>query len=79
MIQEYFLNRKQRTKIGSSYSTRENIISSIPQDFVVGHLLFNMFLCDLFMEQGDCCFINYEDDTTPYVVANDIAEVNNTA
>ena len=29
MIQDYLLNRKQRTKIESSYSTWENIISGV--------------------------------------------------
>ena len=27
------------------------------------------------MEHEDCCFTNYADDTTPYVVANNTAEV----
>ena len=31
MIQDYLLNRKQRTETGSSYSTWENIISGVPQ------------------------------------------------
>ena len=75
MIQDYLLNRKQRTKIGSSYSTWENIIPGVPQGSILGSLLFNIFLCDLFMEQEDCCFTNYADDTTPYVVANNTAEV----
>ena len=30
MIQDYLLNRKQRTKVGSSYSSWENIISGVP-------------------------------------------------
>ena len=75
MIQDYLLNRKQRTKIGSSYSTWEKIISGVPQDSILGSLLFNIFLCDPFLEHEDCCFTNYADDTTPYVVANNIVEV----
>ena len=31
LIQDYLLNQKQRTKIGASYSTWENIISSVLQ------------------------------------------------
>ena len=79
MIQAYVLNRKQRTKIGPSYSKWENITFGVPQGSILGPLLLNIFLCDLFMEQEDCCFTNYADDTTPYVVANNTADVNNTA
>ena len=75
MIQDYLLNRKQRTKIGSSYSTWENIISGVPQGSILGPLLFNIFLCDLFLEHENCCYVNYADDTTPYIVANNTAEV----
>ena len=69
------MNWKQRTKIGSSYSTWESIISGVSQGPFLGPFLFSIFLCDLFLEQEDCCFTNYADDTTPYEVANNIAEV----
>ena len=36
MIQDYLLNRKQRTKIRSSYSTLENITSGVPQVSILG-------------------------------------------
>ena len=75
MIQDYLLNRKQRTKIGSSYSAWENIISGVLQGPILGPLLFNIFLCDLFFEHEDCCFTNYADDTSPYVVTNNTSEV----
>ena len=41
----------------------------------LGPLMFNIFLCNLSLEHEDCCFANYADDTTPYVVANNTAEV----
>ena len=75
IIQDYLLNRKQRTKIGPSYSTLENIISSVSQDSILKLLLFNISVCDLFLEHEYCCFTNYADDKTPYVVANNTAEV----
>ena len=70
MIQDYLLDRKQRTKARSSYSSWENIITGVPQGSILGPLLFNIFLWDLFLEHEECCFTNYADDTTPYVVAN---------
>ena len=62
MIQDYLLNRKQTTKIGCCYSTSENITSAVTQGSILGTLLFNIFLCDLFLEHEDCCFTNYADD-----------------
>ena len=70
MIQDYLLNQKQRTKIGSSYCTWEKIISGVPQGSILGRLLLNIFLIDLFLEHEGYCFTNCTDDTTPCVVAN---------
>ena len=64
MIQDFLLNQKQRTKIGSSYSTWENIRSGVPQGSILG---------PLFLEHECCCFTNYADDTK--LVARNTAEV----
>ena len=72
-IQDYLQNRKQRTKIGRSYSSWEDITSGITQSSILGQLLFNMFLCDLFHEYQNNYFANYADDTTPYIVGDNTA------
>ena len=74
IFQDYLLNRKQRTNIGSSYNTWKNIVSGVSQGSILGPLLFNI-LYDLFLEHEDYCFTNYADDTTSYVVANNTTEV----
>ena len=44
MIQNYLRNRKQKTKIGSSYSTWENIISGLPQGSILGPCFSTYFM-----------------------------------
>ena len=73
-IEDYIFNRKQRTKIESSYSTWENSTGA-PRRSILGSLFFNIFLCDLFLEHENYCYVDYADDTTPYIVANNITEV----
>ena len=48
LVYSYLTNRKQRLKVGSSYSTFQNISTGIPQASVPGPLLFNIFIKDLF-------------------------------
>ena len=48
LLKNYLDNRKQRTKVGSSYSDWFEFIHGILKDFVVGPLLFNIFFNDIF-------------------------------
>ena len=75
LIYSYLANRKQRTKINSSYSSWEEIIFGVPQGSILGPLLFNIFLCDMFFVLRQTDFASFADDNTPYVEANNIDEV----
>ena len=44
LISDYLSRRKQRIKIGSSYSSWHDIIRGVPQGSLFGALLFNTFM-----------------------------------
>ena len=77
LIHNYLTNRKQRTKIKSSYSSWEEILFGVPQGSILGHLLFTIFLCDMFFVVSQTDFAAYADDNTSYVEGNYIDEVIN--
>ena len=68
--------RKQRTKIGTSYSLWRDIILVVLQGSVSRLLLFNTFLCGLLLLMKGMDFASYADDNTlDIIIGDDIEQV----
>ena len=77
LVYDYLSNRSQKTKVGSSFSTYLDIVYGVPQGSILGPLLFNIDLGDLFFESYSSDFANFADDTTPCECGHTFNEVIN--
>ena len=64
LLQCCLCNRFQRSIINGSFSSWNEVITGVPQSSILGPLLFNIFLNDIFLFISKCQLFNYADDST---------------
>ena len=75
LMQSYLSERKQRIKINQAYSSWEAILFGVSQVSILGSILLNIFLSDLFLVLQNVDFASYADDNTIYDADGNIDEV----
>ena len=71
-IQSYLSNRKERTKINLNYTSRKEILFGVSQGSIIGPLLLNIFLCDLFWVISKTDFTSYAGENMHYISGDSI-------
>ena len=75
-ICSYLSDRQQSTRINGTYSLFELLISGVPQGSILGPIIFNIFINDLFYFIKKANVHNYADDTTLSTSSQTLSEGN---
>ena len=75
LIYSYLSKRNQKVKMNGSFSTCRETTIRVPQGSVLGPLLSNIHLNNLFMFVNDAQICNYADDATIYACDSNIESV----
>ena len=74
-VYNYLQERKQRTKVNGSYSSWRELKFGVPQGSILGPLLFNIFINDIFYFIKETKIANYADDNAIYTVDRNIDDL----
>ena len=76
-IKSYLNDRQQQVRVNKNFSPWQKIIAGVPQVSILGRLLLNIFINDLFLFVSGSNLNNYSDDNTLYALGLNLEEVKN--
>ena len=74
-LYSYLKRRKQSVKINNIFSSFQVLLSGVPQGSILGPILFNLFINDMFLWIENAELDNFADDNTISGFANSIPEL----
>ena len=76
-MKSYLNDRQQQVLVNNNSGSWEKIIAGVPQGPILGPLLFNIFIYNLFLIVSSSNLSNYADDNTVFVSGFKLEEVKN--
>ena len=75
LIFDYLTGKKQRVKINFTFSSYEDLFQGTPHRSVLERILFNLFLCDLYLFVDQLILRSYAVDNTPSVCSENVSVI----
>ena len=69
-LKDYLRHRKRKIKVNKTFRNWKNILPAVPQGSILGPLLFNVFLYDLFLFITNIDLVSYAYDNTPFAMGS---------
>ena len=67
-LKDYLSHPKLKIKINKTFSKWTNKLHGEPEGSILGLLVFNVFLCDIFLFKPNIDLVSYSDDNTPFAM-----------